>query len=73
MHRLKPFVQRADKMPPAGCVQSKGKHACDVAELSGAVFEGRKHTALADAKGVAAGYVALIKRGAPNPFLSQRS
>ena len=54
-------------------VDLKGKHACDVAELSGAVFEGRKHTALADAKGVAAGYVALIKRGAPNPFLSQRS
>ena len=46
-----------------------GKHACDVAELAGAAFEGRKHTALADAKGVAAGFVVLIGKGAPNPFL----
>jgi inhibitor of KinA sporulation pathway (predicted exonuclease) len=52
-------------------VELKGKHACDVAELCGAPFEGHKHSALADAKGVAAGYVALIKRGAPNPFLGQ--
>jgi DNA polymerase III epsilon subunit-like protein len=47
----------------------KGKRACDVAELAGAVFEGHKHDALADARGVAAGFIALIGKGAPNPFL----
>ena len=50
-------------------VDLKGKRACDVAEAAGAVFEGRKHDALADARGVAAGFIALIERGAPNPFL----
>jgi inhibitor of KinA sporulation pathway (predicted exonuclease) len=50
-------------------IDLKGKRACDVAELAGAVFEGHKHDALADARGVAAGFIALIGRGAPNPFL----
>ncbi len=45
-----------------------GKHACDVAEAAGAVFEGRKHDALSDARGVAAGIRAVVGRGAPNPF-----
>jgi inhibitor of KinA sporulation pathway (predicted exonuclease) len=47
-----------------------GKHACDVAEAAGAAFEGRKHDALADAMGVAAGIAHLVARGAPNPFLA---
>ncbi len=51
-------------------IELKGKHACDVAELAGVAFEGHKHTALADARGVAAGFVALIKKGAPNLFLT---
>ena len=50
-------------------IELKGKHACDVAEASGAVFEGRKHDALSDARGVAAGIRAVVGRGAPNPFL----
>jgi inhibitor of KinA sporulation pathway (predicted exonuclease) len=50
-------------------VDLKGKHACDVAEASGAEFVGRKHDALADARGVAAGFVHLIGKGAANPFL----
>jgi inhibitor of KinA sporulation pathway (predicted exonuclease) len=50
-------------------IDLKGRRACDVAELAGAVFEGRKHNALADARGVAAGFVAVIGKGAPNPFL----
>ena len=41
----------------------------DAAEAAGAIFEGRKHDALADARGVAAGFVAMIGKGAPNPFL----
>jgi inhibitor of KinA sporulation pathway (predicted exonuclease) len=49
----------------------KGKRASDVAELAGAVFDGHKHNALADARGVAAGFAALIGRGAPNPFLGE--
>ena len=52
-------------------IDLKGKRACDVAELTGALFEGRKHDALADARGVAAGFSALIGKGAPNPFLPQ--
>jgi inhibitor of KinA sporulation pathway (predicted exonuclease) len=52
-------------------IDLKGKRACDVAEAAGAVFEGRKHDALADARCVAAGFVHLIKRGALNPFLSE--
>jgi inhibitor of KinA sporulation pathway (predicted exonuclease) len=54
-------------------IDLKGKHACDVGELAGVPFEGHKHTALADARGVAAGFVALIKKGAPNPFLEERA
>jgi len=51
-------------------IDLKGKHACDVGELAGVPFEAAKHTALADARGIAAGFVALIRRGAPNLFLS---
>ena len=50
-------------------VDLKGKRACDVAEAAGAIFEGHKHDALCDARGVAAGFAALIGKGAPNPFL----
>jgi inhibitor of KinA sporulation pathway (predicted exonuclease) len=46
-----------------------GKNACDVAEAAGARFEGQRHDALCDARGVAAGMLALIAKGAPNPFL----
>jgi inhibitor of KinA sporulation pathway (predicted exonuclease) len=49
-------------------VDLTGKRACDVAEAAGAIFEGRKHDALSDARGVAAGFIALIQKGAPNPF-----
>jgi inhibitor of KinA sporulation pathway (predicted exonuclease) len=52
-------------------IDLKGKRACDVAESAGAAFEGHKHDALADARGVAAGFIALIGKGAPNPFLSE--
>lgn len=48
-----------------------GKHACDVAEAAGAVFEGRRHNALADARGIAAGMFAGIARGFANPFLAE--
>jgi inhibitor of KinA sporulation pathway (predicted exonuclease) len=50
-------------------IDLKGKHACDVAEAAGAVFEGRKHDALADARGVALGIRAVVTRGAANPFV----
>jgi inhibitor of KinA sporulation pathway (predicted exonuclease) len=51
-------------------IDLKGKHACDVAEAAGAAFEGRKHDALSDARGVAAGIRAVVARGAPNPFIA---
>jgi inhibitor of KinA sporulation pathway (predicted exonuclease) len=57
----------------ANGVDLKGKHACDVAEAAGATFEGRKHTGLADARGVAAGLAHMIRNGAPNPFLPEVS
>jgi len=50
-------------------IDLKGKRACDVAEAAGAIFEGHKHDALADARGVAAGFRILIEKGAPNPFV----
>ena len=49
-----------------------GKHASDVAEAAGTVFEGRRHDALADARGVAAGMRKAIADGAANPFLEDR-
>jgi len=54
-------------------IDLRGKHACDVAEASGAVFEGRKHDALADARGVAAGIRAVVARGGANPFMPPKS
>lgn len=50
-------------------IDLSGKHASDVAEAVGTVFEGRKHDALADARGVAAGIVKCVADGAPNPFV----
>jgi inhibitor of KinA sporulation pathway (predicted exonuclease) len=40
-----------------------------VAPLAGVPFEGRKHNALDDARGVLAGIRALVARGARNPLL----
>ena len=51
-------------------IDLKGKRACDVAEAAGATFEGHKHNALDDARGVATGFRALIAKGAPNPFIA---
>ena len=45
-----------------------GKHACDVAGAVGVAFEGREHDALSDARSVAMGMIALVQRGAKNPF-----
>src|SRR5262249_34374245 len=53
----------------ANGVDLTGKHACHVATAAGAVFEGKEHDALEDARSVAIGIIALIQRGAPNPFL----
>ena len=50
-----------------------GKHACEVAEAAGATFTGRKHDALSDAHGVAAGIKAVVERGAANPFVSHEA
>ena len=49
-----------------------GKHACDVAGEVGVDFEGHKHDALADLRGVVSGIVKCVERGAPNPFLARR-
>lgn len=52
----------------ANGVALKGKRACDAPEAVGLTFEGRKHDALDDAKGVARAMIELIARGAPNPL-----
>jgi inhibitor of KinA sporulation pathway (predicted exonuclease) len=69
--RALPLPPYANAVPwfTAQGIDLNGKRACDVAELAGAVFAGRKHDALCDARGVAAGFAALIGKGAPNPFL----
>ena len=50
-----------------------GKRACDTPEAVGLAFEGHKHDALADARGVARAAIALIARGAPNLFQGEDS
>lgn len=52
----------------ANGIDPRGQHACDVARLCGAAFEGHKHDALEDARSVALGLRALVERGAKNPF-----
>ena len=52
----------------ANGIDPRGFHACDVARLCGAPFEGRRHDALEDARSVAVGLRALVERGATNPF-----
>jgi len=66
-----PMLSYSNAVPwfTAQGIDLKGKRACDVAEAAGAIFEGRKHDALADARGVAAGFTAMIGKGSPNPFL----
>jgi inhibitor of KinA sporulation pathway (predicted exonuclease) len=49
-------------------IATKGFHACDVARLCGATFEGREHDALEDARSVALGIKTLVARGVKNPF-----
>ena len=49
-------------------VDLRGKHACEVAAAAGATFSGREHNALDDARGIAAGILAMVDKGAPNPF-----
>ena len=49
-------------------IATKGFHACDVARLCGAAFEGREHDALEDARSVALGIKTLVARGVRNPF-----
>jgi inhibitor of KinA sporulation pathway (predicted exonuclease) len=50
-------------------VDPRGRNACDVGPLAGVPFEGRRHNALDDARGVLAGMRALVARGARNPLL----
>lgn len=57
----------------ANGVATAGHHACDVARLCGAAFEGAEHDALDDARSLAAGARALIAKGAPNPFTESRA
>jgi inhibitor of KinA sporulation pathway (predicted exonuclease) len=49
-------------------IATKGFHACDMARLCGAEFEGREHDALADAQSVALGIKTLVARGVKSPF-----
>ena len=64
---LPPYVNIAPWLARAG-VDTRGLHACDIAEAAGATFEGRRHDALADARSVAAGIAAVVARGSSNPF-----
>jgi inhibitor of KinA sporulation pathway (predicted exonuclease) len=64
---LSPFVNATTTLKEAG-IAYLGFHACDVARLCGAPFEGRAHDGLADARSVALGLRSLVRRGVPNPF-----
>lgn len=50
-------------------IDTRGLHACDIAQIAGAKFRGRRHDALDDARSVALGIATLVARGAANPFL----
>ena len=50
-------------------VDPRGMHACDVGPRAGVPFEGHMHDALDDARSVAAGIAAFIRRGASNLYL----
>ena len=54
-------------------VTTNGRHSSDVARLCGAVFHGRAHDALDDARSLVAGARALIDRGARNMFLDENT
>jgi inhibitor of KinA sporulation pathway (predicted exonuclease) len=53
----------------ANGIDMKDLHACDVARMCGARFDGREHDALEDARSVALGIQTLVSRGAKNPLL----
>ncbi|MDE2462196.1 MAG: exonuclease domain-containing protein [Alphaproteobacteria bacterium] len=57
----------------ANGIETRGRHACDVGPLCGVDFAGQRHDALADARSVAAGIQALVRRGAENPFARRRT
>lgn len=57
----------------ANGIETRGRHACDVGPLCGVEFAGQRHDALADARSVAAGIQALVRRGAENPFARRRA
>jgi hypothetical protein len=50
-------------------VDLSGKHACHVASAAGVDYDGREHDALADARSVALGMIAMVNKGAANPFV----
>ena len=70
-------IRGAPKLPPH-CnvmpwlarhgIDMTGRHSCDVARACGVAFTGRAHDAFDDARSVASGVSALIKRGADSPF-----
>jgi inhibitor of KinA sporulation pathway (predicted exonuclease) len=68
MPPLPPYTNVVPWLAAQG-IDTRGLHACDIAEAAGAVFEGRRHDALDDARSVALGIATLVARGAPNPFL----
>jgi inhibitor of KinA sporulation pathway (predicted exonuclease) len=65
---LPPYTNIAPWLAAQG-VDPRGLHACDIAEATGASFEGHRHDALDDARSVALGIKTLVARGASNPFL----
>ena len=67
---LPPHVNIVPWLVDAG-VDPRGLHACDIAEATGAKFEGRRHNALDDSRSVALGIKTLVTRGAPNPLLME--
>ena len=67
---LPPHVNIVPWLVEAG-IDTRGLHACDIAEATGTRFEGRRHDALADARSVALGIRTLVARGAPNLLLAE--
>jgi inhibitor of KinA sporulation pathway (predicted exonuclease) len=64
---LPAYINIAPWLRRAG-IDTQGLHACDIAEAAGAVFEGRRHDAVDDARSVAVGIATLVARGFSDPF-----
>jgi|GEM_PF-71640 uncharacterized protein len=70
--KIPPYTNVVHWMGEQG-IDIRKAHSCNVGPAAGVPFQGHEHNALDDARSVAAGINALLKRGAPSPLISPPS